>query len=282
MGFRDSALSKPGGGGRLNNVDGTIVAYEFSDTFPYESKKGGKPKKDAYPSLFLNLSVKADGAEDATIEPIFAGDSTQWTVSEDGYTLSPSEDADGTPRLFGAINGLLGSMFDAGFPEPDYEEGGDIDLTSLLNQRFRFVQVKDETAKTKQLGKNGKEYDRKILQVTAYHGEATEAKPAKSGVKASSAFAKGGKANGAAKSNAAKDTEELTEYADGVLKDILTAAKGNKIDKSALTGAVTRKLLGNPKREAIRKLMFSDEYLGREEGWTYDQSAKNQPIELAE
>jgi len=162
----------------------------------------------------------------------------------------------------------------------------------LVNQRFTFIQVKDERATRdlgKQKGKDGKEYDRKTLEVSEYHGEATEeeekparptkANPSKSTTTTSpsSKFAKSGKSNGAAK----KDEEELTAYADSVLLDLLQTAKNNVIEKSALTGLVTRKLLGNPKREAVRKLLFDDNYLSREEGWTYDQSAKKQPIELA-
>lgn len=283
MGFRDAALSKPGGGGRLSNVDGTITDYAFSDQFPYESKQPRKKDKEVYPSLWFNVSVKQDGADEAIIEPVFAGDNTQWTVSDDGHTLSPNEDSENTPRLFGAIVALLGSMFDAGFAEPDYEEGGDVDLTSLLNQRFRWAQVKDEEGTKragKQKGKDGKEYDRRRLEVTQYHGEATQEAPATKRAPVST-FAKSGKSNGAAKNAKVKDEEELVEYTDATLIDILTAAKNNKIDKSALTGAVTRKLLGNPKREAVRKLMFSDEYLNREEGWLYDQSSKGQTITLS-
>jgi len=284
MGLRDAFSKK--GGGRLNNVDATVVDYEFSTTFPYEAKGKTTGKKSTFNTLWFNASIKTDGAEEAVVEPIFAGDADQWDISEDGHSVSPKEGAD-RASFFGSIVPLLDEMITAGFPEPDYEAGGDIDLSSLVGERFRFVQVVDEEA-TKRMGKQidkkdpKKSYDRKRLGVTEYHGAVEEvaAAPAKT-----STFARGGKTNGAAKNAKnvkTKEADELVEYADSVLVDLLTAAKGNTIKKADLGSLSTRKLLGNPKRLAVQKLLSSDEYLGRENGWGYDGGSKAQTISLTD
>lgn len=278
MGFRDN-LSKPGGGGRLNNVGGTITAYEFSTVFPYKAADGSraKPLASGFKSLFCNLSIRADGATEATVEPVFCGDARQWVIAEDGQSVSPNADSENTPRFFGAVVVLLESMFKADFPELEGEAGEPIDFTPLVNQRFQFVQVKDESAKNKQKGKGanaGKEFDRKVLAVTAYHGEAeaqptprTAAKAAFTG-KATSTAARGGKTNGASKPSAGE--AELVAYADSVLIDLLADAPDNTIAKDKLAGLVTRKLLGNPQRPAVQKLIASPEYQARDNGWTTD------------
>jgi hypothetical protein len=224
--------------------------------------------------------VRADGAEEDTIEPIFAGHATDWEI--DGTTITPVEGLDQPVRLFGALPRLLGSMIDNGMDDPcaDWEEGQPIDLGALVGQRFRFVQVKDEDA-TKRLGKQKdrkdptKSYDRKALEVSACYGEG-EATPAPK-----SAHATNGKANGGAKTatmtKGKPKVDENVEFTDGVLVDLLTAAKGNKIALKDLSGLVTRKLLGNPKRTTVTKWLTNPAYLARENGWTADEKY----IELA-
>ncbi len=283
MGLRD-AFSKSSGG-RLNNVDATVVDYEFSTTFPYEAKGKTAGKKSTFNTLWFNASIKTDGAEEAVVEPIFAGDADQWDISEDGHSVSPKEGVE-RAGFFGSIVVLLEDMFNAGFPEPDYEAGGEIDLSSLIGERFRFVQVKDEEA-TKRMGKQidkkdpKKSYDRKRLGVTEYHGAAKE-EAAPAAKAKTSTFARGGKTNGAAKNAKTKEADELVEYADSILLDLLNAAKGNTIKKADLGSLSTRKLLGNPKRLAVQKLLSSDDYLGRENGWGYDGGSKAQTISLSD
>lgn len=271
MGLRD-AFSKPGGGGRLNNVAGTITELEFSTTFPYQAKNKSDKKKSDFNSLWCNMAIRTDGAEEAVVEPIFSGDADVWDISEDGHSVSPKEGAERMPQLFGSITRLLGSMIDHDFPEPEYDaDNGVIDLSSLVNQRFTFVQVVDAEA-TKKFGKikdkkdPAKSYDRKTTEVSEYLGESDgDATPAKATkTTATSKSAKGGKTNGAAKA----ESDELMEYADSVLVDLLGKAKGNTIAKSALSALISRKLLGNPKRNSVHKLLVDEKYQGREEGWT--------------
>lgn len=268
MGLRD-AFSKPGGGGRLNGVDGKIVDYQLSTEFPYKAKDGRKPKKDAYPSLWLNLEVLADGTEESTIEPLFAGDSRQWDISDDGHSLTPNEDAEGTPRLFGNAPRFLNSMFDNGFDEIDYEDGGEIDLSSIINQRCRFVQVVDEAANAKK-GKRvdpkdpKRTYDNKTLEVSEVYGEDDSA-PAK---KANGKAAPAAKANG--KGKTAPKEDDFTEEATTTLMAILEANDG-EINRNKL-GMQASKILLKAKsenREAVIDVLKSEDFLETEDGWSF-------------
>lgn len=269
-----SAFSKPGGGGRLNNVDGVIQDFQFSTEFPYAAKDGAKRKgnKPAYPSLWLNLTVLADGAEEATIEPLFAGNNEQWTIADDGHSISPNPDSDDTPRLFGNAPRFLQSAFDKGFAEPEYEEGEDIDLTPLIDERFRFIQVVDEAANAKKGKRKDKKdptktYDNKTLEVSEYYGPA-EAVPAKGKKVAGkpAVAAKGGK-------KAAPVEEDFTEEATAVLVAILKANDG-EINKSKVGMASLKMLLKTKSasnKDDFSAFIRSDDFLETEDGWSYNK-----------
>lgn len=269
-----SAFSKKGGGGRLNNVDGVVQDYQFSDTFPYESKQPKKKgDKAPYPSLWLNLTILADGATEPVVEPLFAGNVTQWDISEDGHTITPTGD---DSRLFGSGPRFLQSMFDNGFDEPEYEEGGEIDLSDMINQRFRFIQVVDEEA-TKKRGKQvdkkdpTKSYDRKTLEVSGVLGEVEVAAKGKSNGKVVAS-----KANGKGKSAEVDHTDEATT----TLMAILEGNDG-EINRAKLGTPALRILLKSKSanKDAVLAMLKSEEFLGAEDGWSYN--AKSGVIETA-
>ena len=278
-----SAFSKPGGGGRLNNVDGLIVDYQFSTDFPYQAKNPSKTKRTSkFNTLWFNLEVKADGAEESSIEPLFAGSADDWTISEDGHVLTPNPEAEKTPRLFGNAPRFLQSCIEHGFEEPEYEEGDDIDLTSIINNRARFVQVVDEEAnrkRGKQVDKKDpkKTYDRKTLEVSNFYGPAEEdEKPSKGKGKAA--------VKPTAKGKKAAEEDEETDHS-----EVATAVVQAVVKKE---GSISVKKIGTPAlrvmlamktpqgdRDAILELIKSKDFLETEDGWSFN--AKSGEIEEA-
>lgn len=273
MGMSD-AFGKGGGGGRLNNVAGTVVGYQFSTDFPYEAKnpKAGR-KASKFNTLWLNLDILQDGETESKIEPLFAGNADQWIISDDGLTISPNPESEKTPQLFGNGPRFLQSAFDNGFDEPEYAEGDDINLESLIDQRFTFIQVTDvegTKARGQQVDKKDptKKYDRKTLEVSEVLGAAEPAP--KAGAKGKTAAkpavaAKGGK-------KAAPVEDDHTVEAAETLAAVLAANDG-EINKSKVGMASLKMLLKNKSgnKDAVAAVIKSDDFLATEVSWSYNK-----------
>lgn len=256
MGLRDAIK---GGGGFLNNEDGEITGYEFTN-------KNVKGEKSEW--VYFVPTIKRDGAADEVTQHFFVGGVDQYTISKDGQSLS-SEDGVVLGKTT-PITRLLESMMDNGLDEselPDLAGGDDLELSALVGRRFRFVQEVDEKA-TKELGKRkgtgkhkGKEFNRTNTVVSKVYD--VDAKAAKGGKSA-------GKTNGkaAGKSKKDDDGDDLQEEAVAVLTDLLSDIKDGEIPRAKLSMALTKKLMKNENREALRKLITSDDFLALEEGWS--------------
>jgi hypothetical protein len=271
MSSRPSAFKK-GGGGFLNNVDGVISGYEFTDEFGGEPFKAGKVNgKERFHSLYFVLSARVDGADEDVTTTLFVGGADDFNVEEDGHTLTPVEEG----RELGAntpFAKLITSLVEAGFPETNLPEDA-INFESIIGTRVRFVQRTDVEG-TKKLGKRkdkktGKEYDRQDLvidQVYSLPGtETAKAAPAKAGKPVA---AKAGKAAKVAPVPAGVDVAEL---ATDTLTTILSEA-GGTITKAKMGMKVIAKLMKDPNREAVRKFLFDDENLGAIDGVDYDKA----------
>lgn len=249
MGFRDQIKS---GGGFLNDVDATITGYEFTN----KDVKGVESEW-----IYFVPSIKQDGAEDEVTQHFFMGGADRYEVSKDGQTVT---DTDGGPVSISAkmpFGLLLTSMLDNGLDEdglPDLsEDGAELTLEALVDRRYRFIQVKDEKA-TKELGKRKdkktkKEYDRTNTVVSKVY-DADEA-PSK------------GKKAAAGKSKGKEKDNDLTDEADDILNGIIKEGKGS-VPAAKLSMILTKKLIKNDNRDALRKLILSDKFQAREEGWT--------------
>lgn len=271
MSSRPSAFKKSGG--FLNGVDGVIESYEFTDAFngeDYKATKDPKTGKVKFHSLNCLLGVKVDGAEDVVYTTLFVGGYDDFTISDDGLTLTPNEDG----RELGAgvaFTILIASLCQAGFPEENLPED-EINFEAIIGTRVRFEQKKNEEA-TKKLGKragkDGKTYDRQDLVITnVYDLPGKAAKPAAGKTAAKPA--------GKVKKSAEPDfTGVATETVLAVL-----AANDGQVAKSKLAMKVTQKLLKHENREEIRILATSDEFLATKAGWTYN--AKKGIIAIAE
>jgi hypothetical protein len=275
MGARPSQFKK-GGGGFLNNVDGVITGYEFSDEFNGVAFKPGKVNgKEKFHSLYCLLSARVDSADEDVTTTLFVGGADDFNVEDDGHTLTAVEEG----RELGANTGFakfISSLVEAGFPETNLPEDS-INFESIIGTRVRFVQRTDVES-TKKLGKRkdkktGKEYDRQDLvidQVYSLPGTET-AKPAAKAAKA--APTKAGKGKTAAVPAGADVAELATETATTIL-----AEAGGSITKAKLGMKVIAKLMKHPEREAVRKFLGDDANLAAIDGLEYDAATSTLSI----
>jgi hypothetical protein len=281
------------GGGFLNGTAGTIVGYAF------DSKVWNEGKENEYTTLSVELNIKQDGA-DEPVQQFLSGGFLYDThsITDNGQELE-SEDDKPIIAEDSEIAKLLASAVDAGLDETPFVESNLRDLTGLVNQRFVFkreentelvARLSKAGKPTKRKGKDGKEYRYDLLLVSEYLGEAEAPKKGakgKAAAKTVAAAKTAKKANGAAK-NAEADAQ--IEQAEEVLLGVLAAADA-AIPRTGLSAKIVRYSTENrfsedasehnEIREAMRKLIGSEEFLSRENGWTFDPKGKGQPVELA-
>jgi hypothetical protein len=292
MGARPSSFKK--GGGFLNNVDGEITGYEFTPDFP--GGDGKRKGKSDFNPLYFVLTVQEDGAEEARTTTLFAGSADDFEISKDGLTLEPVDN--GGIGAKSDLGRFMASLVEAGFDENNLPEDDEpINYEAIVGQRVTFVQVKDEDAMAKaakkwrqsggkfndqgqKKGKDGKYYNLQYLTVSAVLGEADE-RPAK-GKKTAALASKGKTGTKVTKGRANGKVEvDIDELAKETLLAIL-ADNDDSIAKSKLPAKIAQKLgVKHPQREEVRKRIYSDDFLTTEDGWSYDQSSKQQTIAVA-
>lgn len=278
MGARPSSYKKSGG--FLNGVDCVITDYQLTDEFNGEPYKPGKIKgsdgklMDRPHSLNVLLSVRVDGAEEDTTTTLkAAGEFDAWEVSEDGHTVTPVEDGlefSANAAFSKFMASLCNPSEGKGFPEELLPEDT-FNFEAIIGTRLRLVQQTD-IERTKKFGKRvdkktGKSFDRQDLVVEQVYelpaGSSSGVKAAKGKV----AAAPKGKAKAVE-----PEGDDLDQLAKDTLVEILAAAKGNTIAKSKLSMAVLTKLMKHPQREDVRKLIFTDDFLTQEDGWSFDKA----------
>jgi len=273
---------KKGGGGYLNNVDGTIASLVFTSTRPDSRRQGVPPtlNKDGemransksidFTPLFVRALIDVDGKDEQQETHLMAGDGAQWTISKNGKTVTPrSEDA----QFWGGVewHKFLTSVVEAGYDEsqlPTLEPGEPVTFDMLEGERFRFVQRRDEE-KTTKLGKRkdaktGREYDRTYLAVAKYYGA-------------------NGNGNGAVQGAMEETNAEIAELGKKTLLKVLRLAKGGTIKYADLKLKVTTALMGTPlndQKSEIRAWLEDEDNLKKIPGVAYDQTDKNRPISL--
>ena len=267
-GARPSSFKR--GGGFLNNVDGVITGYQWTDQAP-QGKNSAKKKKGSsdFNPLFFVLSARADSAEEDVTTSMFAGGADDFEISEDGLTLETIQE-DGGLRQGTPFSKFMDSLLDKGFPEENLPEDS-INYEAIIGTRVTFIQEKDVEA-TARAGKRkdqktGKEYDRTNTVVSAVLALPSEGKAGKAG-KGAKANTKGKKADVA--DDDEEDDEALMQLAVETLLAVVADADGSLV-KGKLSVKIPQKMgLKHPHREAIRKLVSTDEFLKSEQGWSYD------------
>jgi hypothetical protein len=242
MGFR-GAIKKGGG---FFTGDGKLISYEFTKRFKGEKKDGDK--------LYFVPTVQMDGSEKEIDQHIFFGKEfdTAFEISDDGQELSME---DGSPVKIPAdlpFGLFMDTLFvaadkagvDLNDELPDIEAGEPLNLTALVDRRFRFGQKVDEkgtASRGKRKADNGKEYDRTNTIVEALLGEGDS----KSSGKASGS--KGGKKG--------KDDDPETE-ALAVLKSVL--GTGSVLRKN-LSLPVSKALVKNARKDELKALILDED-----------------------
>ena len=293
-----------GGGGFLNNVDGTITEFIWTSARP-EPPKGSAKKRpaigksktqdaDARPPLFARISVQADGAETVVQRSLRAGYGDEWKISKDGHTLTPiSEESElwGGAEFMQFLYTVEGLDYDV-TQLGSFDPGDPIDLSPLEDERFRFIQKVDDE-RTAKLGKRtytskktGKdvETDWTYLAVSKHYGEGDSAAPPTPARPTMKMTTSRSSSTGVAKPNGAAhdddDTSEIKELAHSTLYGLLEVAKNNTIKFNDLKLKVTTALMGNPLRNPVRTYLENEENLLRVPNVTYDQTSKNREISL--
>ena len=294
--FQGAHMALPGkqsgGGGYLNNVAGTIVGAG------YESTVWEKKGKEPYTTVSLRIDVKQDGADASVKQFMQAGFLNDEELINDDGTI----EADHAVVAVGSeAHRFLESFVEANPDAMDALVASNLnDPTPLVNARVTFRREVNEEAKAagkreRFKTKAGKdvEKDPTMLLVKEYHGQVAPGKSAKSASKpASKTGAAPVKASAKVNGKAAvADADALIETAETVLTNILKGA-GKPVDRSALSAKIVRystenKLSDdaaehNAIRESLRKLIGSEDFLGRENGWTFSAGAKGQPVEFVE
>ncbi len=169
------------------------------------------------------------------------------------------------------INSLCNPANGDGFPEDRFSESDEeINYMPIIGTRVRLVRPKVEERTGKEnkqvVVKDGKTntYDRRELMVSqVYEVPSAKTKGANgNGHAAKTGAAKGGKGTG------------VDDLAAQTILAILAKEKSGRIEKSKLSMRVLTSLTSNPQREPVRKLVNSDDFLGRELGWNYDSETE--------
>lgn len=282
MGARPSSYK--GGGGALNDVDGTIRGLVFTDEFNGEPFKPGKNAegKEKFHSLFARVTIQVDGAEEEVPQNFFVGDADKWEVGDNGTSLVPHDDDDQLGKS-APFSKFMASLVKAEFDEDNLPED-EFEFEAIIGARCHFAQevvIDRKTGKPRQRtakkGKyKGKTFDDTTTIVTKFYGmddsdEAPSAKPSK---------ASGSKPAGKGKKVKEEDAEET---AGTLVIAVLEDAPRKTIKKAKLRMAVINKLgPGHPQKDAVLKAALDDDFLKQLEGVEYSVKSGVLTLEGAE
>lgn len=225
----------------------------------------------AVPALGVTL-VDVD-TDEATEQYWSMGQAKDWAPSEDGSQLVSVGSA---TQLRSSSNGMimLTSLLNAGFP-PD-KLGTDIsDLDGLVAHMIRVDAPKRTgLAKAKKKGDDGREYTDTILtvdEIVQLPWEKKKPKGAPGGKKKTGGKAKAkGKAKGKAAAAADTSNDEAVEEAQAFILELLADAGDDGIPKRKLPTLVFQKRKDHPLRNAIVKLIGSEDFFTDSDLWAYE------------
>ncbi len=256
------------GGGFLKGVTGLIASYIFTTDF---NGKPGARTKEGFLALQAKLTAKVDGADKAQDTSLFVGDADQWTISDDGKTITAKNDSVGIPGNKGW--GLfISTLVEKGFPETRLPEDV-VNYEAIQGTRVTFDQRVNEDA-NKRFGKRAAKVGKGSFDRTDLVVSAVVALPAEGGVAAPAATTKSGKKTAVVTPVEAVDLVTLADETLGAI----AKAKGGTVARKNVSIEVTKKLMKHPHRDAVRDLIYSEAYLkGAEERGllVFDEEAQN-------
>lgn len=246
-----------GGGGFLNDVDGTIVGLKVSTETPF-------PNADSY--FYGTITVKVDGKDAPDSTSLFMGGTeAEFTSVEGNEAAVESVDGRGPSRGTPWAD-FVNSAEDVDHPgcQADDPNEAIFDYSPLLYSRFRFKQQQLDAAElatlkrkgkpTTRKDKTGKEWPLTKLIVTAYLGQDAPAAP------------KG--------KPAAKGAADVSALGAEVLKGILARAPGKAIAVAKLSTPILQAMLKHEQKaqkEVVRKFLMTASNLEGLAGFKYDQ-----------
>jgi len=259
------------GGGFLNDVDGVIVNYEFTDEFNGKAfVPGNDPKtgKAFFHGLFAKLTVRVDGATEDITTTLRVGDADKFLVTDEGHTITPVEDgyALAASQTWPIFLASWEKAAETGAENEAYEEGV-YNYEGIIGSRCRFSQqplsaaeiarMKSKGLATTRKGKvgtpnAGKEFPITNLVVTQVYELASVAKAAPA--KAAKAAGKGTKA--AAAAAPAAEEVDLVALSGTTLVEMVKKAGGSiEVSKIGVQVLTTAGLKGNPNKPAVREFL---------------------------
>ncbi len=136
-----------GGGGFLNNSDGTIVDIQFTDQPPFNNEGG---------YLYATLAIQEDGKDAPTEQSLFVGGTAEeFGISEDGHSLTPAEAGRNISRGT-AFADFIASIDATDHPGTQADVDDRIDYTPIIGSRLRFEQLPLDAAELAKLKAKGK------------------------------------------------------------------------------------------------------------------------------
>jgi hypothetical protein len=257
------------GGGLFDDVDAIVTEAKFTAEPPEGYNPEGNP-------LFFVLGLHIDGMDEPVSQSYSMGAKAgdNFEISEDGLGLIPNGPASklGASSKFGLF---MGALKTEGFPIADLS--GENGMGALVGLRAHFNRMPDPERKGLKTGGKEKKYPETTLVVTKIHtlpGEQQKPGSKAGGKKGASAPAASSKTAAAKGAGNAEDIEA----AESALVSIL-AAKGGSVQKSQLPLLAVKELAKNPRKQEIAKIVYSEEFLSREnEYWEFDATANPQVV----
>lgn len=258
-----------------SDFDGKIVSAQFTKEAPDGYQAEGDPIFAVVKILRRDIEGTEQERTLAQSYSLGAKAGTEFTISDDGYGLIPSDDSITSLRKGSKFDLFKCSLENEGVPQTITEQG---DLSKFVGLDGHWRRVED----AKLLGK-AREFqnDKKaskfppatlvLVKLLALPGE--QAKPAA-----------GAKATASPSTPAAATESELDTTVVGYLMDVLAGAKDNQAQRSQLIGLLSKAAIKDPNRQSIARRGSDEEFLKAqaEAGLiAYDPSAKPQMVKLA-
>ena len=155
---------------------------------------------------------------------------------------------------------FIESLVEHGFPETDLPEDS-VNFEPIIGTRVRFIQQKNEAATAKYGKRKAKSgnatYDRTDVVVAQVYETSTSTGKPNGGIRQKTTTKPS--ALGAKNKKDSSD-RDLADLADETLQGIL-GDKDGTILRRGLSLEVTKRLMKHAQRDAVRELMYSNEYL---------------------
>ena len=245
MGARPSTARKSGGG-FWKGQTGTLTGYRWTDQINGEDFVPGKKpgtKDDKFHSLFMEVSVRKEGADEDQTFLLFGGDYDAYEISQDELTLTSPE---GGECSIGDNTGVIQFMASYCACPPANEEmfsddPDSINYEPMIGSRVQFdeVDVLDKNGdKLMRKAKKGKFAGKEFPVRAVIVSEVYELAGAKNAAKGRGQTTSTSRVNGKGNKAVEPDAIDVAEVAATALLQYLESAPGKKLNVQKLKAKV--------------------------------------------